>query len=173
MKERLSDLCRNKVGSKLLYRWLGRFNHQVTSGFHRDNAGDHSFLLLGYEPTAVNSRVFVADYTRMIEDKEISLREYFEGFEDINVARSTYSLESYTTEVRPFPKEHYRLLILNNSKSFDHKTFGVFHRGIIDEKAVGEDRVINSVMLELASLPIEEQVGTQDVLDFVRTDKVY
>lgn len=109
----------------------------------------------------------------MIEDKEISLREYFEGFEDINVARSTYSLESYTTEVRPFPKEHYRLLILNNSKSFDHKTFGVFHRGIIDEKAVGEDRVINSVMLELASLPIEEQVGTQDVLDFVRTDKVY
>src|SRR4051794_37084172 len=43
---------------------LGRFDQQVSSKFHRDGAPAASFLLLGYEPSPVRSRIFIADSSR-------------------------------------------------------------------------------------------------------------
>ena len=44
----------------LHYQWLGRFDQQETTKFHRDNAAAQSVLMLGYEPTSVKSRLFLA-----------------------------------------------------------------------------------------------------------------
>jgi hypothetical protein len=40
---------------------FGRFDQQVSSKFHRDGAPLASLLVLGYEPTVVRSRFWIAD----------------------------------------------------------------------------------------------------------------
>src|SRR4051794_17655134 len=40
---------------------FGRFDQQVSSKFHRDGAPPASLLVLGYEPTSVRSRFWIAD----------------------------------------------------------------------------------------------------------------
>jgi len=40
---------------------VGRFDQQVSTRFHRDGAADVSLLLLGYEPTTVESQLFLHD----------------------------------------------------------------------------------------------------------------
>lgn len=62
LKRELSDIHTKKSGQKLLYQWMGRFDQQVTTKFHLDNAADQSFLMLGYEPSLIKSKLFFADY---------------------------------------------------------------------------------------------------------------
>lgn len=172
LKEGLSNLCKFRSNKQLNYQWMGRFSHQHTSGFHRDSAAEHSFLILGYEPTNIDSRVYLADYTKMIENQNISLETYFDGNQDVNVASNDSQIEAYVTELTPFPKNHYRLLVINNSKSFKEKTYGVFHRGEVLQKMDGEDRVLNSLMLCLCDITIEEQHSPEAIMNFVNTDNV-
>lgn len=86
LKDGLSNICELRLNKQLNYQWVGRFNHQHASRFHRDSAEAHSFLMLGYEPTKVDSKVYVADYTKLIETQNISLETYFGGSQDINTA---------------------------------------------------------------------------------------
>ncbi|MEP2058534.1 MAG: hypothetical protein ABJJ05_12050, partial [Maribacter litoralis] len=62
LKKELSKLSETNFGEKLNYHWLVRFDQQVNTPFHVDNAGDQSFLLLGYEPSEVESELHIADY---------------------------------------------------------------------------------------------------------------
>ena len=149
LKNGLSEICSVHGQKKLIYQSIGRFNQQHSSRFHRDSAEEHTFLMLGYEPTIVPSKVYVADYTKYVESQDISLEAFFGGSNDVNTIDNDELLEPYMTELVPFPKNHYRLLLLNNSKSFQEKTFGVFHRGEILKKIASEDRIINYIMLAL------------------------
>lgn len=172
LKDELTELCRIHLHQELIYQWLARFNHQHTSRFHRDSAAEHSILMLGYEPTQVDSQVYIADYSKLIEKENTSLIDFFGGNEDVNIPFDESSLASYSTELLPFPKNHYRLLVLNNSKSFEDKTYGVFHRGDIPEKIEGEDRVINSVMLNIGEIGTKENYKEKEIVDFVTTNKI-
>jgi len=172
LKNELSNISGIRSNKKLNYHWIGRFDHQHSSRFHRDSAAAHSFLILGYEPTKVDSRVSLADYTKHMESQSMSLKSYFGENEDINTIDNDELLAPYTTELTPFPKNHYRLILLNNSKSFEEPTFGVFHRGEVTQKIDGEDRIINSMMLHLCDKSVDELHDTQDVLNFVNTNKI-
>ena len=173
LKDGLSYISEQASNKKLNYQSIGRFNHQHSSRFHRDSAEPLSFLMLGYEPTQVESKVYIADYTKLIESQNISLEAYFEGDEGINTAADEKQLNPYVTELSPFSKDNYRLLLLNNSKSFQEKTFGVFHRGEISQKVDQEDRIINYMMLYLCDKEAEEQHSVEAISEFVNTDKVH
>ncbi|HAA19323.1 MAG TPA: hypothetical protein DCP28_11330 [Cytophagales bacterium] len=172
LKEGLTAVSQRRANLRLNYQWMGRFSHQHTSQFHRDSAHPHSFLMLGYEPTAVDSRVYVADFSKLIEQHGIPLATYFGGSQEVNVAAEAPSIAPYVTELTPFPKDHYRLLVLNNSKSFQKPTFGMFHRGEVQQKQSAEDRIINSIMLYMANPEEEEQHTQQDISNFVNTQQV-
>ncbi|MEO1052283.1 MAG: hypothetical protein AAFX87_16745 [Bacteroidota bacterium] len=172
LKSGLSRICELRSDKQLNYQWMGRFNHQHSSGFHRDSAEAHSFLMLGYEPTNVDSKVFVADYSKLIESHNVSLEAYFEGTQDINTANNNHPISPFVTELAPFPKDHYRLLLVNNSKSFEEKTYGLFHRGEVAHKIDGEDRIINSLMLHMCDKSVEEQFDSSAIMDFIHTEKV-
>lgn len=58
---------------------LGRFDQQVSSKFHRDGAPPASLLLLGYEATAVRSRLFIADASRAAAAAGVPLPEFVAG----------------------------------------------------------------------------------------------
>src|SRR5262245_9590615 len=68
LKERLSDLCSRRTGKRLHFRSMARFDQQETTKFHLDGAPGESMLMLGYEPSRVHSRLFLADYTRAAFD---------------------------------------------------------------------------------------------------------
>lgn len=171
LSEGLGRVAATVSGRRLGYQWVGRFDHRHSSMFHRDNAAARSVLLLGYEPTTVDSTVAVADYTRYAEDEGITLVDYFGGEEADNVAANDERLAPYATELAPFPNDSYRLLVLNNSKSFAEPSFGVFHRGRVQASDGAADRVINSIMLTVGDDdPFEPDAD--EILDFIATDQV-
>ncbi|OJJ21136.1 hypothetical protein BKI52_11245 [marine bacterium AO1-C] len=172
LKEGLSNICTLRSNKRLNFQGMGRFNHQHSSRFHRDSAEPHSFLMLGYEPTQVESNVYVADYTKYIEEHRTSLEAYFGGSQDVNTANDEELLAPYITQLAPFPKNHYRLLLVNNSKSFTEKTLGVFHRGEVLQLVEGEDRILNYMMLHLCDQSVEEQYDELTIRDFINTEKV-
>jgi len=172
LKNGLSKICELRLNKELNYQGAGRFNQQNTSRFHRDTAEEHAFLMLGYEPTKVDSKVYVADYSKHIESQNMSVETYFGGDEDVNTADDDQLLLPYITQLAPFPKNNYRLLLLNNSKSFKENTFGVFHRGEVLQKIEGEDRILNYMLLHFRNRTIEKNQEEQVSLNFVNTDKV-
>ncbi|WP_276166184.1 hypothetical protein [Zobellia alginiliquefaciens] len=172
IKNELSKLCELHLNKQLNFQSIGRFNHQHSSRPHRDTAKPHSFLMLGYEPTKVNNKVYVTDYSKYIDSQQISLKEFFGGDPDANLILDNSVLEPFITELNPFPKENYRLLLLNNSKSFEDATFGVFHSAEIIEKLEGENRVLNYNMMHLCNLNTEEEYNLQAINDFVQTDQI-
>ncbi|WP_109829726.1 hypothetical protein [Reichenbachiella versicolor] len=172
VKNGLSELCQMYTEFQLNYQWLGRFSHQSTSGFHRDSSTPHSVLMLGYEPTEIDSSVSLADYTKLIKEEGLAVEEYFGAKEEINGANKDYPIEDYATELLPFPKDHYRLVILNNSRSFEEETYGIFHRGEILQKDLSKDRILDSIMLTLCKKGTAEQYSDESVREFIQTDKV-
>src|SRR5262249_47032064 len=68
LKGELDRLYRKSTGRRLVYLSLARFDQQVTTKFHLDGAPEEAYLILGYEPSAVVSRLSIADYTRAAHD---------------------------------------------------------------------------------------------------------
>ncbi|UTW63230.1 hypothetical protein KFE98_03475 [bacterium SCSIO 12741] len=172
LKNGLAQLCESQLQKRLNYQSMGRFNHQHTSRYHRDNGDTFSFLMLGYEPTPVDSRAFITDYTKYLEKENLSLIDFFGGDQEANLVLNQEMLDPYTTEMNPFHKDHYRLLLLNNSKSYDAPSHGVFHSAEIPHKMEEKDRVLNYLMLHLCDWETKEHYDEQAVHDFIYNDKV-
>jgi hypothetical protein len=80
LKERLSDLNTSRTGKKFAYRSMGRFDQQETTKFHLDGAPAASLLLLGYEPSKVHSRLFLADYSRCAFDLGVEPQRFLQDW---------------------------------------------------------------------------------------------
>lgn len=172
LKNELSLLCERHLNKQLYFQSMGRFNHQHASKLHRDSAPSHSFLMLGYEPTKVDSRVYIADYSRYMADQNISIERYFGDNPQANVVDSDKIPAAYTKEIRPFPKDHYRLLLINNSKSLETPSYGIFHGAEIPQMLKGEDRVIDYMMTRLDDKDAEETYDEPAVKDFIESTKI-
>jgi len=166
LKNGLSKRCKIQLNKKLNYQNIGRFNHQNSSKLHRDTAGNFSFLMLGYKPTKVDSNVFVADYTKYIESEQISLKTFFAGDYDANLIEDESILTPFKREITPFLKENYRILLLNNCKSFEEASFGIFHGAKMPKINNKEDRIINYMMMQLCNKNEKEQYNLNDIIDF-------
>lgn len=172
LKERLSEHCKRTINKQLNYHWMSRGNHRNSSKFHIDSATDHSILMLGYEPTTVESKVLLADYTKYLEDKGLSAQEYFSNGLNGTYAPNDDELQLYVSELSPFPKEHYRLVVINNSRSFGQKTYGIFHRGEVYENFNQSDRVVDALMISICEVGTEEIHGEHAINNFMNTDHV-
>lgn len=170
IKNELSVLCKKKLGEELYYQSLGRFSHQNTSKPHRDSADNHSFLILGYEPTVVKSKAYITDYSKYIEDEGISLETFFGDDKEVNLVEDIACLEKYKIEIKPFDRNDYRIIIANNSRSYKEKTWGVFHSAEILERIENQDRVLNYMMLKFSDLGKKEEYTLQNVEEFLTTD---
>ncbi len=170
VKERLSDLCEKRLNKQLNYHWLSRANHRNSSNFHIDTAPEHSILILGYEPTSVESKVFLADYTKYLEAENLSAQDYFRNSFNGNFAQNDEELAPYVSETTPFPKDHCRLVIINNSRSYGQKSYGVFHRGEVSDNLDQRDRVVNRVMVNLCDVGVEESNMEEMISNFMNSD---
>jgi hypothetical protein len=124
---------------------FGRFDQQVSSRFHRDGAPPASLLVLGYEPTTVRSRFWIADASAAAHAAGVSLAEYLKAHNPMFPAGEV-ALAPFVTEL-PLPHGESFLIVANNSLlPFDGTNpLGVLHKAVIEEPDPAARRVINSV----------------------------
>ena len=72
----LADYYLRTFGDELRFVSVSRFDQQSPTRPHRDGGPDASLLLLGYEPTAVASMVYLLDFTRAAADRDLSPVEF-------------------------------------------------------------------------------------------------
>jgi len=151
LKAEFSKYTAEQFNKTLSYQWLGRFDQQVTTPYHLDNAGDQSFLMLGYEPSEIESELYLADYHKFSRESETASNQHFDKTYPIFKGDETL-LKPYITEVSPFKKDTYKIILLNNSNSNpENETLGVFHMARIIKQDLNKSRVINSMMLNMMS----------------------
>lgn len=172
LKNELSQIHQNKIGQKLNYQWMGRFDQQATTKFHRDNAANQSFLMLGYEPSKIESKLSFADYNKLIQKMGISANEYFERFNPM-FSESEKLLTPYITEVKPFYNSSNKIVLINNSINTNNKeTYGVFHKAEVINVNQNLSRIINSTMMYACEMQEEEKFPVEVQMDFIGTDKI-
>jgi hypothetical protein len=167
IKNGLGDCLIRDKNLKLNYQWMGRFNQQETTKFHRDSAADQSFLMLGYEPSKIKSRLFFADYMQLATSLNLSPDEYFQQYSPILLDNEKH-LDKYITEVEDFDETTYKIVLMNNSCSVD--TLGVLHKASIVNKDTSIDRIINSTMLVTSSIEEQDSFTPEQQKEFIFTD---
>ncbi len=78
LKGLLSDLAVQRGRRPFAYLSMARFDQQETTKFHLDGAPAESLLMLGYEPSKIRSRLFLADYIRASQDLGITPEQYLQ-----------------------------------------------------------------------------------------------
>lgn len=168
LKSGLSRLCQKELGEELDYCWLARFDQQETTKFHRDNAPVDSYLMLGYEPTTIASRLQIADYHQLVTEHRIPVEEYYASHNPM-FKDGEEELKPYIQEVEGFDKAAYQILLLNNSDLRGAKTFGVLHKAEMLRKDPDQARVVNSMML---CLDPSDRLTREEERQFLETDEI-
>ncbi|NBB88258.1 MAG: hypothetical protein GVX96_00520 [Bacteroidetes bacterium] len=151
MKKNLSSLTKAQWGKSLRYEWLGRFDQQVDTKYHRDNAPNQSFLMLGYEPTDIESKLYIADYVQFSLDRGIAPAHFFERYHPMYTDLEDL-LKPYVSQVKPFDKESFKIILINNSSGqAPCDTLGVLHRAQMVNPDLQKSRVVNSMMISMGS----------------------
>jgi hypothetical protein len=149
LKNELSKFTAIKYDKKLSYHWLVRFDQQVNTPFHVDNAADQSFLMLGYEPSEIESELHIADYYKYANESIAVTKDYLKKFTPIFKDEES-ELAPYATKVNLVKSDTYTIVLINNSnpKSVP-ETLGVFHKAVIVKPDLSKSRIVNSMVLNM------------------------
>lgn len=162
-------------GMRLRFQSLARFDQQTTTKFHRDGGPDESILMLGYEPTPVQSSVTLADYTRAAHDLGLTPREFMEQHNPM-FGPGEQLLASYLRPLTEFDSTRYQIVLINNSclpwTPQPEHSLGVLHQATILTPDPSQSRIINSTMLVIAPPEAPEPISPDQLTDFVESDAV-
>jgi hypothetical protein len=146
----LDRRSRRSFGRQLQLVSVGRFDQQATTEAHRDGAPEESLLLLGYEPTEVDSRLYLLDDTHAAADHGLTPAEFAARFNPM-LRRGTDLLAPYSAAVEPFDRSHYRVAVVNNSscgpEGGRRGMLGVLHRAVVETPRPDRRRNVNSLVL--------------------------
>lgn len=149
LKKELSNFTEKQYNKTLSFHWLVRFDQQVDTPFHLDNAGDESFLMLGYEPSEIESELYLADFFKYVNDTKIAPKDYLKKFTPIFKDDESL-LTPYITKVTPFNSNTYKIVLINNSNPKSHpETLGVFHKAVIVKPDLNKSRIVNSMIINM------------------------
>lgn len=124
---------------------FGRFDQQVSSKFHRDGAPPASLLVLGYEPTAVRSRFWIADASAAAVRAGLPLADYLAADNPMFPAGEA-TLVPFVTELDLPHGEAFVVVVNNSLLPLDGANpLGVLHKAVIPSPDPTGRRVINSV----------------------------
>ena len=175
LKRRLCDRILTYSNRPLAYQSMGRFDQQATTKFHLDGSPDEAYLMLGYEPTPVESRIAIADYSRAAHDRGISPKSLLLNFNPMRQPDDS-SLESYVTLLPQIQPDQSHVLLINNSScplsNGDWSPQGVMHRAVIPMPIPRASRIVNSTMIIPVDSMDEELVDESGQEEFVSTSVI-
>ena len=151
---------------------VGRFDQQVSTRFHRDGAADVSLLLLGYEPTTVESQLFLHDPFRAAG--EGSAFEYLRRNKPMTKEGDDELMKRAMNVLGPPSRAH--IVVVNNCTVLENPPpghpLGVLHRGRIPNPDPTASRVVNSLGLMFEGEPHREPVAAERLAWFRDGDSV-
>ncbi|TXK72015.1 hypothetical protein [Mesonia sp. K4-1] len=152
LKKELSKLSVSTFNKKLNYHWLVRFDQQVNTPFHVDNAADESILMLGYEPSEIKSELHIADYHAYANKAYKTLEVYSNKFTPV-FKEDDDLLKPFTSKINSVNEDNYSIVIINNSSPKPNvETLGMYHKALIINKDLSKSRVVNSMVLNMVSI---------------------
>lgn len=164
-----------RSGRDLAYVSVARFDQQVSTRPHRDGGPDESFLMLGYEPSEVRSRLAMSDYSRGASDMGLTPAEFLERHNPMFGAGGAW-LEPYTTPVEGFTNRHAQILLVNNSIASRSEVApawqGVLHTATVLNPSDALRRVVNSAMVASVPFGTPEAVTPEQLDEFATTRAV-
>lgn len=138
---------------------MSRFDQQNTTKFHLDGGPIPNILVLGYEPSKVKSRLFLADHPCAANDLQIDPTAL--------VSKAMFGkdeeLKPYITELPQPENGHSYILFINNTA-----LLGVMHKAEV-EKNPAEFRMVNSIMLA-ALEDGHSRYNEEDLEEYITTD---
>lgn len=130
LKDALSDLHQNDRGTPLGWFNMTRFDQQTTTKPHRDASPSESLLILGYEPTPIESSLLMADYSKCAYEMGITPDAFLADFNPM-YEKGLEKLAPFITRLGKFDKTSFQILVINNSSqaySVNNKSWcGVLH----------------------------------------------
>lgn len=173
LKQEFDGLEQTNRSRKLVYQSLGRFDQQVTTKPHRGGGPDESILMLGYEPSAVRSRISMSDYSQCAHDMDLTPAEFLDRHNPM-FADGEKRLATYTTAVTEFDNSCFQILLINNSQTpiGNDRLLGVLHTAEIINPNPDQLRVVNSTLISAASHTSGEAVSPAEQESFISTDVI-
>lgn len=175
LKQELATIHETSRGETLQYVSLGRFDQQNSTKPHRDNGQEESFLMLGYEPTEVESTLEISDYTLCAHELGLTPAAFLAQHNPM--FQSGYEmLQPFATQVPCFSCLDYQIICINNSSvpySEDHSTWlGTLHTATIKNPDTSKRRVINSTLIASVPPGMKDVISQVDVAEFLRTNLI-
>lgn len=168
IKEIFSQLFFKQCGKTIGWFNLNRFDQSNTTKLHRDGAPNESLLILGYEPSEVESIISMADYSKCAHEMGITPEEFLHTHNPM-YEKGMEALKPYVQNVSDFDPSTSQILIINNSmcnyQTENSQWQGVLHGARV--QANGSSRIINSTCV-FAKHPHEpERISETDVQRFL------
>lgn len=175
IKHEMARLHASTTGQTLAYLSAARFDQQETTRPHLDGGPDECFLMLGYEPSNVDSRLEISDYSRCAFELGITPKQFMSQHNQMFQA-GYEMLQPYTTRVPGFSQSDYQIICVNNS-SADYSPNsqswqGTLHTAAIATPDESERRVINSTMIASVAVGTPDSVSAAQQAEFISTSTV-
>jgi hypothetical protein len=169
LKNEFSRLEGTHQGRELVYQSLTRFDQQVTTKPHRDGGPNESILMLGYEPSMIESRLEISDYSKCARDLGMTPAEFLDRFNPM-FSTGRDQLATYTTPIAQFDNRSFQIVIINNSmEPLGDGLVGVLHTATIINPNPDLRRIINSTMLAVVPLGEGGGISAVEQQDFLTT----
>lgn len=162
LKREMASIHESNTGKTLAYLSAGRFDQQQTTRPHLDGGPDECLLMLGYEPSAIDSELEIYDYGKCAFHHKLSPKMFIAKYNPM-FSTDQDILRPYCTPVACFSKSDYQIICINNScapySESQPAWQGNLHKATILTPDESKRRVVNSTMI--ASLP----AGTPDAIN--------
>ena len=173
--DQLSLFCQDHFGSPLEALSMSRFNQQASTKPHRDGGPPQSLLLLGYEPTPIESQLRIADYSLCAHKMGLTPLEFLDRHNPMFPSNNDL-LGEYTTLVHEFDPTQYQILAINNSSCPYSETApawqGVLHQATVPNPREEALRVVNSIQLTLKSSDESSPITGNERTQFLTDDSL-
>ena len=175
LKQGLSEIYESRMGGELAYLSAMRFDQQTTTKLHLDGGPAESLLMLGYEPTEVESELVIADYAKCAFDLGLTPHEFLEKHNPMFEAGEEL-LRPYSTKLSRFSNSQYQIVVINNSSAEFSESVprwqGTLHTAKILMPDASKARVINSTMIAPHCEERGDKVSETELEDFVSSGLV-
>ena len=169
LKSEFSRLESRHRGRELVYQSLTRFDQQVTTKPHRDGGPDESILMLGYEPSSIQSRLEMSDYSKCAHDLGMTPAQFLDQFNPM-FPGGQERLVGYATPIEGFDNTSFQIVIINNSLNpLGDGLVGVLHTATIINPNTDLSRIINSTMIACVPQGHGGCISVDEQNDFVTT----
>lgn len=175
IKREMGAIHESTTGNTLAYLSVARFDQQETTRPHLDGGPDECFLMLGYEPSVVDSDLEISDYAKCAFDLGLTPKEFLAKHNPMFKSGHEF-LRPYSTRVPCFSPTEYQIICINNSSAPYSESQpawqGTLHTATILTPDESERRVINSTMIASMPAGTADTINPEKLNDFVSTSVV-